>query len=100
MRAWARSNSTPMVPIGEHVQTRLENDPSSFQQRLSFSFIVDLLVLRSFDTFDLGPAFVPCLADALDRFGFGDDVRQYPPPEATDRARTPMLRCAVPAIRT
>lgn len=86
MRAWARSNSTPMVPIGEHVQTRLENDPSSFQQRLSFSFIVDLLVLRSFDTFDLGPTFVPCLADALDRFGFGDDVRQYPSPEATDRA--------------
>src|ERR671937_232285 len=29
---------------------------------------------------------VPCLADALDRFGFGDDVRQYPPPEATNRA--------------
>jgi hypothetical protein len=31
-----------MVPIGEHVQTRLEDDPSSFQQRLGFSFIADL----------------------------------------------------------
>src|SRR6266550_2047927 len=63
-------NSTPIVPVGEHVQTRLEDDPSSFQQRLSFSFVVDLLVLRSFDTFDRGATFVPCLADALDRVGF------------------------------